>query len=171
MNTKTASVIDDKFENIEFKDINELIFPKICLICGNKTESTFQKILYGKFIPEKSFKNNYYISLPICKDCQGKINIKNGFQNIWLKLLPIFALIGIVIMVIILLSTYSILMGISVIIFTSVIPIILYQRNIKEKINLDEYIDITLVEGEKDILKFSVINKNYARFLKKKNLN
>jgi len=171
MKANQVSVKDDKFENIEFKDVNELIFPKICLICGKNTESTYQKTLYSKFIPEKSFRNNYFLSLPICKECLGKIRIKSGFQNMWIKLLPVFGIVGIIIMSIIILSTYSILMGISASFIFFIIPILFYQRAVKDKIKLDKFFKLNLVQGEQDILKISILNKNYASFLKKTNLN
>ncbi|MBD3194157.1 MAG: hypothetical protein GF317_03820 [Candidatus Lokiarchaeota archaeon] len=160
---------DNKFETINFKDIDKLIFPKVCLKCGKNTESTYQKMLYGKFIPEKSFRNNYLISLPICLECKDNLKIKTGFQNKWIKSLLLFSIVGIIFMMIILLNTYSILMGISILIITILIPIILYQRSIKNKVRLDQFFRMNLVEGKQDIIEITLLNNNYVNFLKKVN--
>lgn len=168
------SKLDDAKDNVKtliFENVDKLILPKFCLICGKKTEETYQRTIYRKFIPEKSFRNNYNFSLPICNECQEKIRIKKGFKNRWFKSIPLFLIIGLLIMVEIFRYTYSILIAITSFIISLIIPMILYQSQIKDRIELNNYFDIKLLAGEKDRIQISMTNTEYADFLENINKN
>ncbi len=155
---------------VEFKETDEILFPDVCIICGKTTDSRVQKRLYGKFVFEKSYKKNYNFSLPICSNCKNRLKIKSGFNNIFEKLLIISVIIGIISGIILGIYTYSIGMALAIPVICFLVPFFFYWRSTKDKLKLDNYFKIELINGQIDIIRLSFLNSEYAKFIENTNL-
>jgi hypothetical protein len=158
-------------KTVEFKERDEILFPDMCIICGKTTDSRFEKRLYGKFVFEKPYKKNYNFSLPICSECKRRLKIKSGLNNIFGKLIVISVVIAIISGIILGVFTHSIIMPITILIISFLIPLFFYWRSTKDKLKLDNYFKIQLVPGQEDTIRLSFLNSEYTEFIKKTNLN
>lgn len=154
---------------IEFEDPESIKFPKNCVYCGKRTDRYFEKKFFGKFKPQKEYKSNYEIKIPFCSVCQDKADIKEGFQNSRLWITIFSFIFGIISMIILMLNTYAIIFGITIISLSFIIPFYFYRQNVKNIINLDEMFKIKFDSNNKDLISILMDNDNYIRFLDKIN--
>ena len=71
------------FDNIvKFQDIEEFYLPKNCVICGDETENRIEKSEYGSYTTSKDYKKIYKFELPICEECNSKVNLKAGKSGV-----------------------------------------------------------------------------------------
>lgn len=156
-------------KTIELEDPNEILFPKMCLICGQTTGSKFKKKVYGSFTNRKSYKNNYNFSLPICISCQRKMKIKTGITTKYGIPILISMIIGLIFSGIIIYYISSYIMGLSVATLLITISIIYYLRKTMEKIKLDDYLKINIKQDVKDTIILTFRNNEYSQFIERIN--
>ena len=99
-------------KTLEFQVTQDILFPKICVICGTNTENQFKKMLFGTFVPTSEYKEDYIMNIPVCEECTKKINMKTGFASKSGKLILISSLIGFIVSLILYTITFSIFFSI-----------------------------------------------------------
>ena len=171
MDKKNNEILIEDLTSIEFGERDEILFPDVCIICGKRTESRIEVRKIGKFSSNKSFRNNYYFKFPICDECKLRLKIKTGFDNIIIKLLILITIIGAIVGLILGLLTHSIVMALTIPLSSFLIPFFLYLRSIKDKLHIDDYFNIEIIPGEDEIIRFSFLNSQYAKFIKNHNPN
>ncbi|MFW9819215.1 MAG: hypothetical protein ACFFE5_06355 [Candidatus Thorarchaeota archaeon] len=159
-----------KSKILEFQVTQDIIFPKICVICGTNTENQLKKIFFGNFVATSDYKEDYIINLPICEDCTKNINMKTGFASNSGILILISSLIGFIVSIILYFLTFSIFLSISLFLVSIILPIIRHSRIMKKKVNFNDYLTINL-EKDKNSLKFAFTNEYYASYVDKINSN
>jgi hypothetical protein len=147
----------------------DILFPKVCVICGTNTENKLKKIFFGTFVPTSEYKEDYIVNIPICKECSDNINMKKGLSSKSGKLILISSLIGLIVSIILYYLTFSIFLSISLFVVSLIIPIVRYMAKIKNKVNLNDYLMISL-DKEKKSLKFDFVNEYYANYIDQINL-
>ncbi|MFX1494563.1 MAG: hypothetical protein ACFFBZ_09805 [Promethearchaeota archaeon] len=159
---KKTKIQGIKSNIIEFHVTKDINFPKICIICGDNTEDKYKKTIYG--VDSRDYKEDYDLNLPICNKCNNNLVIKTGISSKSGKLIPIISLIGVITAVILYILTYSIFLSIGIAIFTSMITIINYKAKTKNKLKLNDYLNIRL-GANKNTLIFAFLNENYAEYI------
>ena len=165
-----AQFISNK-NSIQFYDIDKLYFPKICIVCGNKTDNTIQKLIAGKFTYVKNNKKDYQLNIPVCKDCYDKSRIQKSKESIKV-IIP--SIIGLITSLILYFFTLSIFISVAIITFLTIIPLLIYRSKVSKKIDLDKYIRLNSKSLDKnapeDILELEFLSESYAEYLSKLNL-
>ncbi len=149
---------------LEFQVARDILFPKICIICGSDTENRYRRTIFGAYEATKDYKEDYIINLPICDDCTKNINIKTGFSSKSGKLILISSLLGLIISPILYFLTFSIFLSISLFTLSVILPIIRYRTKTKKKVKLNDYLMIGLGK-DKNSLIFDFLNEYYAKFI------
>ena len=150
---------------VEFQDIEEFYFPKNCMICGDETENRIEKSEYGSYTSTKDYKKDYKFKLPICDECNSKINLKAGKSGI-IFLLSI--LLGISLGIMVYYITYSIILSVAVFTILFVFPYLNYRAKIRPRIKLSDFLHMKVIPNE-ELVQFTFINKEYARYVNKIN--
>ena len=143
---------------IDFQVSEDILFPKICLICGNNTEDQYSKTIYG------ANSKNYILGIPVCAKCTKNINIQTGFSSKNGKIILISSIFGLVIGIILYILAYSIFLSISVFVLVLSVSIVKYRSSIKNKVKLNDYLAVRLSRA-KGILTFDFLNEYYARHI------
>jgi len=158
-------------KNVDFYNVDRLYFLKVCLICGKDSNNTIQKSLLGNFDNNKQKHKNYYIDLPLCEECNGKLNIQINKERNKLTLLFITILVG---AIFIFYFTHSIFMAIGITTIPFIISLFYYKSKVNKRINLNKFIQIKTNSLSDDIaddvLQLTFLNQNYANNLVKINL-
>ncbi len=149
---------------IKFQNAEQIIFPRICIICGNNTENQYNKTIIGSFELNKDYKEDYYLNLPVCVKCMNNIKIQTGFSNKNGKLILISSLIGLILAIAVYVLTYSIIFGLGLFLTLITISYLNYKAKTKNKVKLKDFLRIKLGEDKKT-LTFDFLNKNYAQFI------
>jgi Flp pilus assembly protein TadB len=160
---KTKSQVS-KSKTLEFQVTQDILFPKICVVCGTNTEKQLKKIFFGAFTPTSEYKEDYIINIPICEDCTKNINMKSGLSSKSGKLILISSLIGFIVSLILYFLTFSIFLSIGLFVVSLILPIVRHRTKIKKKVNFEDYLKINL-EKDKNSLKFDFINEYYASYI------
>jgi len=165
-----AQLISNK-NSLQFYDIDKLYFPKVCIVCGNKTDNTIQKLIAGKFTYVRNKRKDYQLNIPVCKDCYDKSQIQKSKESI--KVI-ISLIIGLITSLILYFLTLSIFISIAVIAFLTLVPLLIIWSKVSKKIDLDKYIRLNSKSLDKDaiedILELELLSENYAEYLSKLNL-
>ncbi len=151
-------------KTLEFQVTQDILFPKICVICGTNTKNQLKKIFFGTFTPTSEYKEDYIINIPICEDCTKNINMKTGLSSKSGAFIFISSLIGFIVSLILYFLTFSIFLSIGLFVVSLILPIVRHRRKIKKKVNLNDYLMIAL-EKDKNSLKFDFINGYYANYI------
>ena len=154
---------------VEFKSVEEIYFPSVCIICGTETENRVKKTKYGIYIGGRDTKKDYSFIIPICEDCNSKTNLKTGIANNSGKLLLFGSFLGIILSILFYYLFYSIIFSISILSILILFTYLNYQKKIKSKINLNNYFQINL-NNYSDNVELTFANKDYAEFVDKINL-
>ena len=109
-------------EYIEFENKDTIMLPKVCLVCGKKTDifhkiskqGTFNRITYETI--------HHHFSIPICKKCKKKVIPKKAKQKKLKKKTVLSAILGLITAIIIGIFTYSLIFGLTIFIISLVIP-------------------------------------------------
>jgi hypothetical protein len=151
-------------KTLEFQVTQDILFPKICVICGTNTENQFKKMLFGTFVPTSEYKEDYIMNIPVCEECTKKINMKTGFASKSGKLILISSLIGFIVSLILYTITFSIFFSIGLFLVSLILPIVRHRAKMKKKVNFNDYLIINL-DKDKHSLKFDFINEYYASYI------
>jgi len=152
-----------------FHNPKEILFPKVCVICGATAENQYQKTFLGIFEYNKDFKENYNLSIPICSDCSTKVAMKTGYSIKSGKILLFSSLIGLILSISLYFVFYSWLLSISLFAISIVLPYLNYKAKTKNKIKFEDYLSIRL-GGDRASLTFIFFNVNYANYICELNL-
>ncbi len=163
---KNSKILNKNF--VELKNIEEIYFPSVCIICGTETENRVKKNKYGSYIGTRDTKKDYFFNIPVCEDCNSKVNLKTGFANKSGKLLLFSSFLGIILSILFYYIFYSVIFSISILSILILFAYLNYQKKIKTKINLNNYFQVSLKSYDSVELTFT--NKNYAEFVDKINL-
>ena len=159
---KTQSPVEDKIVN--FQNPKDILFPKICVICGATAEYQYKKIIFGTFESNKDYKEDYSLNIPVCFDCSTNLKMDTGYSSKSGKLLLTSSLIGLILAISLYFVIYSILLSISLITISIVLPYLNYNAKMKKKIRLNDFLNIKLGEDKKS-LTFDFFNANYANYI------
>jgi hypothetical protein len=151
-------------KTLEFQVTQDILFPKICVICGTNTENQLKKIFFGTFVPTSEYKEDYIMNIPICEDCTKKINMKKGLASKSGSLIVISSLIGFIVSIILYTITFSIFLSIGLFLVSLILPIVRHRAIMKKKVNFNDYLIISL-DKDKHSLKFDFINEYYASYI------
>lgn len=169
-NTVNKIPISQKRDKVvRFHNPKEILFPKVCVICGETAENQIQKTIFGIFEYSKDYKENYTLSIPICSDCSTNVAMKTGYSIKSGKILLFSSLIGLILSLSLYFVFYSWLLSISLIAITIVLPYLNYKAKTKNKLKLEDYLRIRL-GGDRASLTFIFSNVNYANYIYKLNL-
>ncbi|MBN1217252.1 MAG: caspase family protein [Candidatus Lokiarchaeota archaeon] len=168
---KNHNLIKNKLNLIgcELKEPIQILFPRICLICGQTTDSTYQKMLYGRFTIDKLYKNNYTLLLPICTACQSKMNIKKRLLTLYGLVIVISFILGLTISGMMIFFFCSYILGFSIAALLLIVSIIYCYSKIMNAIELKDYTEIHLISEEKDKIILRFRNIEYLNLVKKIN--
>jgi len=158
-----------KENRIEFQNVEEIKFPKICTVCGANTEKTYKKTIYGSFVSNKDYKNDYYFDIPVCEECTKDISMKTGISSKYGIIVLLSSLLGIILAMTLYFLYYSILISISVFVVPLIVSCLYYRSRTRNKIQLDEFLEIK-ISLDKSSLIFEFYNQNYAKFVNEINL-
>ena len=150
---------------VEFQDIEEFYFPKNCMICGDETENRIEKSEYGSYTSTKDYKKDYKFKLPICDECNSKINLKAGKRGI---ILLLSILLGISLGIMVYYLTYTIILSVAVFTILFIFPYLSYRAKIRPRIKLSDFLQMKVIPNE-ELVQFTFINKEYARYVNKIN--
>lgn len=153
-----------KSNTLEFQVSRDILFPKICIICGTNTEKKYNKTIYGANIATKDYTEDYILNIPVCINCTKNIDMKTGISSKSGKLILISSLFGLFIGIILYILTYSIFLSIGLFTLAIVLPIIKHRTNTKKKVKLNDFLIIEL-RNDKKSLKFDFLNEYYSRFI------
>lgn len=163
---KILSPIEDKIVN--FQNPKEILFPKICIICGATGEYQHKKTIFGTFESNKDYKEDYFLNIPVCFDCSTNLKMDTGYYSKSGKLLLASSLIGLILAISLYFVIYSIMLSISLITISIVLPYLNYIAKMKKKIKLNDLLNIKLGEDKKS-LTFDFFNANYANYINELN--
>jgi len=166
INMKKLPPIEDKIVN--FQNPEEIIFPKICVVCGATSEHHYEKTIVSRFNTYRDYKEDYSFNIPVCLDCSTNLKIKTGMSSKSGKLLLISSLLGIVLAISLYFVFYSIWLSVSLVALTIVLPYLNYKAKMKKRIRLGDYLKINLNENNQS-LTFNFFNLNYARYIREIN--
>lgn len=150
---------------VEFQDIDEFYLPKNCMICGTETENRIEKSEYGSYTSNKDYKKNYKLKLPVCEDCNSKINLKAGKSGI---ILFLGVLLGIILGIIVYYLSYSIILSIAIFTVLFIFPYLKYKAKVRPRIKLSDFLSMKVIPNE-EIVQFTFLNKEYAKYVNKIN--
>ncbi len=156
-------------KTLEFEDPEKILFPNLCLICGQPTDTKFSKTIHGRFTTKKSYRNNYLFSLPICISCQGKIEINTGLASKYGIIFINSIIISMIFAGIIIFLFTSYIMGLAGAILIISISVILYIKKTRDKIKLEDFIEIKIEEDIKDKIILTFKNTGYYASIEKLN--
>ena len=166
----TGASIKIKGDTLEFQNIDALYFPKICIICGNSTNMKIEKDVIGKYSFHKDKRTDYNVKIPVCKTCTNNMNVNKKNESFKI-VIP--SIIGLIIGIIFMISTYSFIFGISLIAFTIIIPYF-YLTKFNKRINLENYVILksrsSIENSLEDILQITIQNKSYMEYMIRLNL-
>lgn len=154
---------------VKFQDTEEILFPKICVICGINTENQYKRYIYGSYVSSKEYKKDYICNLPICNECVEKVKMKKGISSKSGQLVLVSCIIGLITAIFIYTLTYSIFIGISIFTTSLILPYIYYLKKIRRKIKLNEFLEVTLSKDGETLI-FNFLNPLYANFIKDSNI-
>ncbi len=162
--------ISQKVEDrvIKFQDTEEILFPRICVICGINTENQYKQTIYGSFVSNKEYKKDYVCDLPVCNECLDKVNMKTGISSKSGQLVLVSCIIGLISAIIFYYLTYSIFISISIFAASIIIPYMNYRKKTRRKIKLKEFLEVTLSEDSETLI-FNFLNPILANFIKECN--
>lgn len=158
----------DKEKTLEFESFEEIYFPNACLACGQITDNRYTKTISGK-LDMNYERKEYNFSLPICKKCNDNITNRNKRIKREKNLLIFLIIIGIILSLIFTFLLTAIIFGIAIFSILLIFPYLRYRKKKNEMIKLEDLIIIQVDNNEKTV-KFTLINENYARSIKKLNL-
>jgi len=165
-----AQLISNK-NYLQFYDIDKLYFPKICLVCGSKTDNTIRKSLTGNFTYTKIKRKDYQLNIPVCKKCVEKSQIQKSKESLKV-IIPSIA--GLIIALILYFFTLSVIIGIAVCLLSTIIPLLSYRSKVSKKIDINKYVKLNSkspnTNEPEDILELEFLSENYAEYLSKLNL-
>ena len=156
---------------LDFYGVDRLFFPKICLVCGKNTETAIKKSLLGRASEGKEKRKDYHLVLPVCAECNEKIEIQTNKELVKSLFISIIGIVG---SLILFTYTRSIFMAILIIIVPSIISFFYYRSKVSKRIDLEKYIKIRAKSLSQDIaddvLQLVFQNQNYTKHLLELNL-
>jgi len=162
---KTQGSISNTLEYPVSKDI---LFPKICIVCGSNTEEKHQRIIRGPNVPKKDYTEEYILNVPVCTNCTKDINRKTGISSSTGKLILISSLIGLNIGILIFILTLSIFLALALIALAIAIPLVKHIAQTKKKVKLNDYLLVSL-GSDKESLTFDFLNEYYSSYIREIN--
>lgn len=149
---------------VTFPNPKEILFPKICVVCGAATENQYKKAIIGRFKAALDYKEDYSLNIPICIECLNNSKIASGYSSKSGKLLLFSSFIGLALGISLFFVIYSIFLSISLITISIVLPYLNYKAKTRKKIKIDNFLKVRLsVDGNS--LTFDFFNANFARFV------
>ncbi len=164
---KNSKILNNYF--VEFKSNEEIYFPSVCVICGAETENRFKKNEYGSYIGGRDIKKDYSFNIPVCEDCNSKVNLKTGIANKSGKLLLFSCFLGVTLSILFYILIYSVIFSICILSILILFAYLNYQKKIKDKISLNNYFQVNL-KNYTDTVELTFANKKYGEFVEKINL-
>ncbi len=158
--------IEDRL--IKFQDTEEILFPKICVICGVITENQYKQTIYGSFVSNKEYKKDFTCNLPVCNECLDKVKMKTGISCKSGQLVVVSCIIGLISAITFYTLTYSIFLSISIFATSIIIPYMNYRKKTRRKIKLKEFLEVTLSEDNETLI-LNFLNPILANFIKECN--
>ncbi|MFX1425879.1 MAG: hypothetical protein ACFFBE_05460 [Promethearchaeota archaeon] len=150
---------------VEFQNIEEFYFPKKCIVCGEETDSYIEKSEYSSYTYTKDYKKDYKFKLPLCDECNSKMNVKTG-KSIMMVLLC--GLIGIILGISIYYLTYTFLLSLAVFTILITFPFLKYRAISKSKIRLSKFMQMKVIPNQ-EFIRFTFTNREYAQYVNKIN--
>ena len=154
---------------VEFKNTEKIYFPSVCVVCGAETENRVKKNEYGTYIGGRDIKKDYSFNIPVCEDCNSKVNLKTGIANKSGKLLLFSSFLGITLSILFYFLFYSVVFSVSILGILILFAYLNYQKKTETKINLNNYFQVNL-KNYSDEVELTFANKSYAEFVDKINL-
>ncbi|MHA1758700.1 MAG: hypothetical protein ACTSVV_18185 [Promethearchaeota archaeon] len=155
--------------SIEIQDLEQLKFPKICILCGNYTDKNYIKNLDAPYNFTTKEKKRYFIKIPICFQCQTRISRENLQLSILDKKFMKYVILGtgLTISIIISILTFSIFFGVAIFLIYTISILLLYEWKFSAdyKVRLSDFVKFELYNLGKS-LKLKMYNKHYIDFLK-----
>jgi len=158
--------VEDKI--IKFEDTEEILFPKICVICGINTENHYKQTIYGSFVSNKEYKKDYVCDLPVCNECVDKVKMKTGISSKSGQLVLVSCIIGLILAITFYNLTYSIFLSISIFAVSIIIPYLNYRKKTSVKIKLEKFLEIRL-SSDNETLAFNFLNPIYVNYIREIN--
>lgn len=152
-------------KTIKLQGVDEVYFPKNCIVCGKETENRIIKSHSGSFTRTKEYKKDYTFKLPICKECNANFNLKAGKSGV---ILFMGIISGISLAFLIYYLTYTLLLSIAVFIVLVIFPFLSYRAKIRPRVKLSDYIQMKVIPNE-ELVQFSFKDKQYTNYVYKVN--
>lgn len=149
---------------VTFPNPKEILFPKICVVCGADTENHYKKAVFGRFKAGVDYKEDYSLSIPICNECLNDSKMASGYSSKSGKLLLFSSLIGLALGISLFFVFYSIFLSISLIALSIVLPYLNYKAKTRKKIRIDDFLKIRF-NNISNSLTFDFSNANFAHFI------
>jgi len=163
--TKTAG---SNNTTLKYPVSSDILFPKICIICGTNTEEKYKKIIHGPNVTTKKYTEEYILNIAVCANCTKGINMKIGIFSKTGKSILIYSLIGLNIGIFLFILTYSIFLTIALIALAVVIPVVKHVAQIKKRVKLNDLLKVRL-GNDKESLTFDFLNEFYASYIREIN--
>jgi len=156
--------------SIEFQDVDKIMLPQICLVCGKKTDRVHNLSKLGRFNNITYETIHHHFSIPLCKKCKKVLIKKEAEQKKSRKRFGLFTALGVITAIIIGFLTYSFIFSITTFIILFLFPYSNYRVKYtsKHSLNLENFIQIEIEEYGK-IIKFHFLNEKLKRLVEKAN--
>ena len=155
--------------HIIFDNFEDIYFPKNCVVCGKPTQRRINKNLYGIFSSNYAYKKNYYFSIPLCDECEDRLNIKSGLRAKSGKILLATTIIGFLISILLFLLTVSIFLSIGIVLLSFILPFRYYKEQTKAKIKFDNYLKLYISKNDPNSVELDFNDEIYAKSLREIN--
>lgn len=155
--------------HIIFDNFEDIYFPKNCVVCGKTTQRRINKNLYGIFSSNYDYKKNYHFSIPLCEECDDRLNIKSGLKAKSGKILLATTIIGSLISILLFLLTVSIFLSIGIVLLSFILPFRYYKEQTKAKIKFDDYLKLYISKNDPNSVELDFNDEIYAKSLREIN--
>ena len=145
-------------KTIKLQGVDEVFFPKNCIVCGKETENRIIKTHSGSFTRIKEYKKDYTFKLPVCKECNANFNLKAGKSGV---ILFMGIISGISLAFLIYYLTYTLLLSIAVFTVLVIFPFLSYRAKIKPRVKLSDYMQMKVIPNE-ELVQFSFRDRQYT---------
>lgn len=152
-------------KTIKLQGVDEVFFPKNCIVCGKETENRIIKTHSGSFTRIKEYKKDYTFKLPVCKECNANFNLKAGKSGV---ILFMGIISGISLAFLIYYLTYTLLLSIAVFTVLVIFPFLSYRAKIKPRVKLSDYMQMKVIPNE-ELVQFSFKDRQYTNYVYKVN--
>ncbi len=152
-----------KDRTAQFYGVREVYLPKVCIACGKETKNSIKKTILGHFSFSKRERKDYHIHLPVCEKCSKNSKIDKSIETV--KVIVPTSL-SLLFLFIIAFLTYSIVMGLGLVIVSFSVTFIHYKTRMRKKVDIDKFVQLRALSLEEnrpeELLEFKFLNKEYA---------